>query len=237
MANTELRTGAFQPRESSESAEPSGGRQSSAPSGRKRRLLKAIAPQASTYTPITGKSGPGIARFDITLAAPDGVVAVQIEGFTIHKLEGDISFGSVSASAAAKTPSRPLSPAEQRLFHNIEQGILPENGADAFLAALASGEPQMLVSSLDLPGLIKQVERDAEPKAGAGQTFERPDLDSEYVEPEGEIERRLAGFWSDLLGIEEEEVVIRQERERCTVRTRRGSEMVEVEIAWPTATN
>ncbi|MEM0948632.1 MAG: Flp pilus assembly protein CpaB [Pseudomonadota bacterium] len=40
----------------------------------------------------------------------------------------------------------------------------------------------------------------------------------------------------DLLGIEEE-VVIRQERQRCTVRTRRGSEMVEVEIACPTATN
>ena len=147
-------------------------------------------------------SGSGVARFNITLSAPDGVVCVQIEGFTIHRLKGDIKFAA-APSASAKPPARPLSPAEQRLFHNIGQGIPPELGADAFLAALAAGTPQILVSSLDLPGLIAQVERDAEPKTGSGQTFERPDLDSEYVEPEGEIERRLAGFWSDLLGIEQ----------------------------------
>lgn len=146
-------------------------------------------------------SGPGVARFDVTLAAPDGVVCVQIDGFTIHRLQGNIKFAS-APSASAKPPARPLSPAEQRLFHNIGQGILPEQGADAFLAALAANQPQVLVSSLDLDGLMAQVEKDAEPKAGGGQTFERPDLDSEYIEPEGEIERRLAGFWSDLLGIE-----------------------------------
>ncbi len=147
-------------------------------------------------------SGPGEARFDITLAAPDGVVCVQIDGFAIHKLEGDIRFASAPA-ATAKPPLRALSPAEQRLFHNIGQGITPRDGASAFLSALAADAPQVLVSSLDLPGLIAQVKRDAEPKTGGGQTFERPDLDSEFVEPEGEIERRLAGFWSDLLGIEQ----------------------------------
>ena len=147
-------------------------------------------------------SGPGVARFDITLAAPDGVICVQIDGFTIHRLQGDIRFAAAPAKGAS-TPSRPLSPAEQRLFHNIEQGILPADGANAFLSALATDRSQIMISSLDLQGMIRQVEKDAEPKAGGGQTFERPDLDSEYVEPEGEIERRLAGFWSDLLGIEQ----------------------------------
>ncbi|MEM7753769.1 MAG: alpha/beta fold hydrolase, partial [Pseudomonadota bacterium] len=143
-----------------------------------------------------------IARFDITLAAPDGEVCVQIDGFTIHRLQGDIAFAA-APSVTAKPPSRPLSPAEQRLFHNIGQGIQRADGAAAFLAALATGTPQVLISSLDLPGLMSQVAKDSEPKTGGGQTFERPDLDSEFVEPEGEIERRLAGFWSDLLGIDQ----------------------------------
>ncbi|MEM9427118.1 MAG: beta-ketoacyl synthase N-terminal-like domain-containing protein [Pseudomonadota bacterium] len=146
-------------------------------------------------------SGPGIARFDITLAAPDGEVCVVVDGFTIHRLEGDIAFAA-APSVSAKPLARPLAPAEQRLFHNIGQGIQPADGAAAFLAALSIRTPQVLISSLDLPGLMAQVAKDAEPKTRGGQTFERPDLDSAFVEPDGEIERRLAGFWSDLLGIE-----------------------------------
>nr|MDJ0639966.1 SDR family NAD(P)-dependent oxidoreductase [Paracoccaceae bacterium] len=144
----------------------------------------------------------GTARFNVTLAAPDGQVVAEVEGFTIHKLEGDIRFAA-PPPVSAKPLARPLSPAEERLYHNIGQGILPADGADAFLSALASKDSQVLISSLDLDGLIAQVERDAEPKGGAGQTFERPDLDNEFVEPEGEIERRLAGFWSELLGVEQ----------------------------------
>ena len=38
-------------------------------------------------------------------------------------------------------------------------------------------------------------------QAGLGAAFERPDLDSEFVEPESDVEKRLAGFWSELLGV------------------------------------
>ena len=149
-----------------------------------------------------GKNASGTARFSITLMAPDGQVVMEVEGFTIRRLEGKISFAAPPPTTA-KTLSRPLSPAEERLFHNIGQGIQSTEGAEAFLSALSMSEPQVVVSSLDLPKLIAQVERDAAPKTGGGQTFERPELDNDFVEPEGEIERRLAGFWSDLLGIEQ----------------------------------
>lgn len=143
----------------------------------------------------------GTARFNVTLAAPDGQVVAEIENFTVHKLDGKISFAA-PPPVTAKPLARPLSPAEERLYHNIGQGIPPAEGADAFVKALQSREPQVVISSLDLDGLVAQVERDAAPKGGPGQTFERPDLDNEFVEPEGEIERRLAGFWSELLGVD-----------------------------------
>jgi thioesterase domain-containing protein/acyl carrier protein len=59
---------------------------------------------------------------------------------------------------------------------------------------------QIIVSSLDLPALIAQVaQTEAAPKQG--QSFERPDLDNDYVEARNDIERTLTGFWQDLLGV------------------------------------
>jgi thioesterase domain-containing protein/acyl carrier protein len=46
------------------------------------------------------------------------------------------------------------------------------------------------------------VERAAEESAGSDTRFERPELDSEYVEPRDELERTLVGFWEDLLGVD-----------------------------------
>ncbi len=59
-----------------------------------------------------------------------------------------------------------------------------------------------MVSSLDLPALISQASETGAPQ-GAGQQFERPDLDTDFVPPETDIERTLAGFWQELLGVSE----------------------------------
>ena len=146
------------------------------------------------------KSSDGTASFDITLAAPDGDVCAEIEGFSVHRLDGEIRFGATPAQIA-RPASRALSPAEERLHHLIGQGIPAEVGPGMFLSALASGLPQVAVSSLDLTALIAQATTDIKPRGQTG-TFERPDLDSDYVEPEGEIERRLAAFWTELLGVD-----------------------------------
>ena len=106
------------------------------------------------------------ARFDITLAAPDGTVCVEIAGFTIRRLAGDIAFAAAPAKQAESEAPRPLSPAEERLRHAVSQGICPEEGAEAFLKALASPLPQVVISSLDLQALIAQ--------AGADSAEDRP---------------------------------------------------------------
>ncbi|MFM7656667.1 MAG: polyketide synthase dehydratase domain-containing protein, partial [Paracoccaceae bacterium] len=144
------------------------------------------------------------ATFNVTLATPEGEVCVEVEGFSIRRLEGALAFSPPEARELefdeALAQARPLSPAEERLLHAFAQGIRPEEGAEAFARAVALGQSQVIVSSLDLPALIRQT---AEAEAARSETarFERPDLDTAYVAPRTDIERTLVGFWQDLLGV------------------------------------
>ncbi|MBQ0751670.1 MAG: polyketide synthase dehydratase domain-containing protein, partial [Roseovarius sp.] len=146
------------------------------------------------------------ARFDITLCDAAGRVLIEITDFAIRKQVGGLTLTPPRASEIrfeGQTESAPASPAEERLRHALREGIRPTEGAEAFRRALAQSAPQILVSSLDLPTLIAQAEAGAQAPESNGQRFERPDLDSDFTAPEGEIETRLAGFWSDLLGLEQ----------------------------------
>ena len=138
------------------------------------------------------------ARFDVTITAPDGTVLVEVRGFAVRRLDGAIGFGA--APVARPVGPRPLSAAEERLRHNLAQGIRAAEGADAFFRALASPARQIYVTALPLPGLVAEAAADQQ-QATPGTAFDRPQLDGDYVAPEGEIEKRLAGFWSDLLGV------------------------------------
>lgn len=147
--------------------------------------------------------GQSSASFDVTLAAPDGTVCVEVEGFNIHRLEGALEFPRLTARDLVVdkgSAGRPLSPAEERLMRSYELGIQPEEGAKAFAQAVSAGESQIIVSSIDLPALILQVS-EVEALKSEGQAFERPDLDSDYVAPRNDIEHTLVGFWQDLLGV------------------------------------
>ncbi|MGP6089428.1 type I polyketide synthase [Antarctobacter jejuensis] len=147
------------------------------------------------------------ASFDITLCDEAGRVAVEISGFTIRKLESADVLKSAPRLTVAELEvddtdtTQPLSAAEERLAHNLSQGILPGEGVDAFHRALALGAKQVVVSSMDLDALVRQTAVSVA-EASSGQSFERPQLESDFVAPEGEIETRLAGFWQDLLGVQ-----------------------------------
>lgn len=141
------------------------------------------------------------ARFDITLATPDGRVCMEVEGFTIHRLDGPLSLQPDPRGLEFDDDGQPhpLSPAEERLRQTLAQGIRPEEGAEAFHRAVSLGLPQVIVSSLDLPALVVQAQT-VEPRA-EGQSFARPDLDQAYVAPRSDIERTLTSFWQELLGV------------------------------------
>ncbi|MDN5786797.1 type I polyketide synthase [Pseudorhodobacter sp.] len=142
------------------------------------------------------------AVFDITLADASGKVVVEIDGFTIRRLDGALAFTAPDPRELVfdDPGQKQLSAAEERLAHNLSQGIPAQQGAEAFSRAVAMNLPQIIVSSLDLPGLIAQAAL-AEVAGSKGQSFERPELDSDYIAPRNDIERTLTGFWQDLLGV------------------------------------
>lgn len=142
------------------------------------------------------------AVFDVTLCTPEGEVCIEVSGFTIRRLDGALSFAPPDPRMLEfdDLQAKPMSPAEERLLHAFSQGIRPDEGAAAFSRAVAMGQSQIIVSSLNLPALIRQTAL-AEAAKTSGASFERPDLDTDYVEPRNDIERTLVGFWQDLLGV------------------------------------
>lgn len=142
------------------------------------------------------------ATFDITIATPDGQVVAEIDGFVMHRLATEQSFAS-SGPQGAGQDAPVMSEAELRLRQMVAQGIPAQDGAEMFMRAMATDAPHVLVTSTDLNEMIAQADRAAEADAAPEAEFERPQLESDFVEPANDIERRLAEFWTDLLGISE----------------------------------
>ena len=160
--------------------------------------------QSKGATPVDG-----FASFDVILTDTQGRICVEIDGFQMKRMEGGLDLAApaapdADAAALGLAPRRvdaPLSPEEKRLHHNIAQGIRADEGPQALRRALALGVPQVIVSSLDLLGLIAQVDHVAEPAAEDGHSFDRPDLDTDFVAPRNDLEQALAEYFASLLGV------------------------------------
>ena len=177
------------------------------------RVHRPLPPRIRSWARVHGGASQAsdFAHFDLVLTDLDGTVAVEIHRFTIKKLDGGLDLTQRAAQPAPgelvreETGARELTPAEEQLKRNLEQGILASEGLDALSRALGSDAgARILVSSLDLDGLLAQADRatDAPRTEGDGARFARPDLDSAYVAPRDDLERTLVGFFQDLLGVE-----------------------------------
>lgn len=171
------------------------------------RVYSDLPAQITSWVSAVHRDGETV-RFDLTLCGANGEVCVEIDGFTIKRIEDSASLGRTPAPMANEvefddaSTAPPLSAAEERLHHNITQGIRPDEGAEAFARVMAIDVSQITVSSLDLSALKAQSALDTA-QSSASEGFERPDLDSEFAPPDTEIERTLAAFWQDLLGVSE----------------------------------
>jgi acyl transferase domain-containing protein len=92
-----------------------------------------------------------------------------------------------------------------------QYAMLPAEGVEAFLRALASGVPQVSISTLSLPWRMAQSRlmpaqhavTGATSMARAGKRHPRPALRTEYAAPATDMERLVAAIWQDLFGIDE----------------------------------
>ncbi|MFS4582230.1 SDR family NAD(P)-dependent oxidoreductase [Phaeobacter sp. C3_T13_0] len=149
------------------------------------------------------------ARFDITLAAADGTVLVEVHGFQMQQLPGstklapaeDADANAGDLGLAAPGSAQPLSAEERRLRRNIAQGIRSEEGPEALRRALATGLTQVVVSSLSLPDLIAQADQPPKQIDEDSQNFERPQLDTDYLAPRNAVEEDIAAQFARLLGV------------------------------------
>lgn len=153
----------------------------------------------------------GEAEFDVTITDKTGQICISIEGFSLRRLEAENTLSGAPALNSADlefddAPNNAIratgKPAE-RLRHNLSQGILAAEGGEAFARALNSGQKQLIMSSLDIDGLATQATLNVISDASQSQSFERPALETELCLPETDIERNLASFWQDLLGVDE----------------------------------
>jgi amino acid adenylation domain-containing protein len=89
-----------------------------------------------------------------------------------------------------------------------ENGILPEEGWEVMRCVLAGGLPRVVVSTRDLESLLSRADSPDLPRAvqtpppRAVSAHPRPNLATAFVEPCSDLERRIAGLWRDLLGVE-----------------------------------
>ncbi|WP_198389314.1 type I polyketide synthase [Roseovarius faecimaris] len=169
-------------------------------------LLRPLPGEIRSWVRLA-EHGDGFASFDITLTDAAGLVCMEVTGFQMQRLADQAAFGKPAPLSAAEiefddaNASAPLSPDEERLQHNITQGIRPEEGTEALMRALSLGLPQVTVSSLDLAGLVAQADAATAQETAEGQSFERPDLDGDFVAPDTPTEKALAAHWEKLLGV------------------------------------
>ncbi|MFN0217658.1 MAG: type I polyketide synthase [Hyphomicrobium sp.] len=168
---------------------------------------------ATIWSHVTRKSdddpGPGYATFDVIVTNAEGRVLLEVEGFTVKQLAANSDFSAALTDTTAAVPlarkplhtSRDLSPALLRLAEQVENGIAPSEGGDAFIRAIATRLPQVVVSSMDIAALQKLAATSNEVRPASGGTA-RPELNVEFSAPTSDVEKTLAGFWSELLGIE-----------------------------------
>lgn len=169
--------------------------------------IKPLTGEMFSWVRLAEGSQPehGIVAFDIDLFDTSGEQLAQVSRLTLQRTEGQFSIEKDKASHAKAPSAKGKSPGELALAHNLSQGIDVQTGIAALEQVLTHPAPrQVIISSMDMRSLLKQVDHLAQLSATVDQSskFERPALDSEFEAPRDKTEIKLAELWGKLLGVE-----------------------------------
>ncbi len=152
-----------------------------------------------------GADGGGeTASFDVTLCDESGARLLEIEGFTLRRIDDPKRFGAGAARVQATAARHPASAAERLFLESFDTGLREAEGMAALERALACAQtPRLLVSTVDVCRLQERNELASEASAtDEGIAFARPNLQSDYEAPRDEVEQALVGWWQELLGVD-----------------------------------
>ncbi|MCP5108055.1 MAG: SDR family oxidoreductase, partial [bacterium] len=190
------------------------------PYGYKRlKVFRAFPRRLYVYCRVAegGLANRDFLKFDIAIMNEEGVVLVDIEEFTMLEISGEIlgrlkgkEHGEIQTQVSMQPEADPTA-FETGGDELVKDGILPSEGVDAFTRILREEEPQVVVSTRDLAARIEaglnagasDLSQLAQEAASAGAVYSRPDLSTTYLEPSTEGEKKMAGIWQELLGIDQ----------------------------------
>lgn len=157
----------------------------------------------------TNRAGGAVLLFDVVVLDADDRVCLEIDEFAMRRTTREFE-GRTTVAPAVRQPARngyvpqasPLSPGRSALQRNHERGIAPEEGMEALLRILAEpGLAQVAATSIELTDLFRQADALGAAPAGIVADRTEPALDGESLASSDGIERTLAGFWRELLGV------------------------------------
>jgi acyl transferase domain-containing protein/thioesterase domain-containing protein len=159
-----------------------------------------------------------LAVFDVTILDEGGGAVVEITDFAMRRVADRraMADGPPPKTGASSTVNRRANPGPHAWSASLREAALREGistveGLAALDRILAhGGPPQIVASSIDLHTWAKSVAADARPvsaseiaQAGIATAPSRANVGVPYLAPRNEIELELAGYWRELLGVEE----------------------------------
>jgi acyl transferase domain-containing protein/thioesterase domain-containing protein/NADPH-dependent curcumin reductase CurA/acyl carrier protein len=171
-----------------------------------------LPPRLFSHIRLREGGGQGSAFFDVLLVDTRGDVLVDIAGFCMKRVANrQLLLQQLSAPDRASGPTDAAASSAGALADELlRTGIAPKEGIEALDRILGSQvAPQILVSPVDLHGLMSRVSRAAEAhpnlarpratnvKVGSNGSPKR----TTSLQPDGDIEAGLEQIWKDLLGV------------------------------------
>lgn len=154
----------------------------------------------------TNRSGGTVLLFDVVVLDQDGRVCLEIDEFAMRRVTREFESAAVVArdGGDAELPGRmaPPSPGLSALQRNHERGIATEQGLEALLRILSEpGLKQVAATSIELADLLRQADSLAAAPGADLVDGAQAERDGDPIPAGDGIERVLAGFWRELLGV------------------------------------
>jgi aryl carrier-like protein len=176
-----------------------------------RRLRFAAALPAKLWSSIRRRpdAGSDMVTADVSLLDDEGRAVVEIEGFSLKSVGEAAGRFEQTTEPPSRPEAGPTPAAEAREALLAQSGMSPAEGLEAFRRILAARPGrQVAVSPRDLRALLEQMERtraqglDEAVKAVAPRDAHPRSVQTTFVAPRTELERRLAEIWQAVLGID-----------------------------------